>query len=309
MRAFELVTAKDSNHAVALLAQHSVSAKVRIVAGGTDMMADLKFAPASHCPDLVVDISRAEDLKNIVVTDKGLSIGALVTHTQIMRSPLIRDMFPALVAAAHTIGAVQTRNLGTLGGNLVTGVPSMDSGPTLVALEAIASIAGPGGRREVPLSEFWLGPRKTILKPDELLAEIIIPKQNLGKPTHFLKFGLRKGQALALVNVAASFRLGSVSADGFHGSTTAEWDKDIFVAPRIALGAVAPKVVRALKAEVFLEGKPVTPENMAEAGQVAVTDCKPISDFRASADYRKDLVAILTRRALEGAYELAKAKR
>jgi CO/xanthine dehydrogenase FAD-binding subunit len=295
MRHFELVTAKDSNHAVTLLAQHSPNAKVRIVAGGTDMMADLKFAPASHCPDVVVDISRADDLKNIVVTDKGLSIGALVTHTQIMRSPLIRDMFPALQDAAHTIGAVQTRNLGTLGGNLVTGVPSMDSGPTLVALEAIASIAGPGGRREVPLADFWIGPRKTILKPDELLAEIIIPKQNLSKPTHFLKFGLRKGQALALVNVAAAFRV--------------DWNKNVFVAPRIALGAVAPKVIRALKAEAFLEGKPVTPENMAEAGQVAVTDCKPISDFRASADYRKDLVAILTRRALEGAYELAKAKR
>jgi carbon-monoxide dehydrogenase medium subunit len=309
MRHFELVTAKDANHAVTLLAQHAPTAKVRIVAGGTDLMADLKFAPASHAPDVVVDISRADDLKNIVVTDKGLSIGALVTHTQIMRSPLIRDLFPALQDAAHTIGAVQTRNLGTLGGNLVTGVPSMDSGPTLVALEAIASIAGPGGRREVPLADFWTGPRKTVLKPDELLAEIIIPKENLGKPAHFLKFGLRKGQALALVNVAAAFRLGTVSANGFHGSTTAAWDKDVFVVPRIALGAVAPKVVRALKAEAFLEGKPVTPENMAEAGQIAVTDCKPISDFRASAEYRKDLVAILTRRALEGAYELAKAKR
>jgi CO/xanthine dehydrogenase FAD-binding subunit len=295
MRAFELVTAKDSNHAVALLAQHSPSAKVRIVAGGTDMMADLKFAPASHCPDLVVDISRAEDLKNILITDKGLSIGALVTHTQIMRSPLIREMFPALVDAAHTIGAVQTRNLGTLGGNLVTGVPSMDSGPTLVALEAIASIAGPAGRRDVPLAEFWLGPRKTILKPDELLAEIIIPKQNLSKPTHFLKFGLRKGQALALVNVASSFRV--------------DWDKNVFVAPRIALGAVAPKVIRALKAEAYLEGRTISPEAMVEAGQVAVGDCKPISDFRASAEYRKDLVAILTKRTLEGAYELAKAKR
>jgi len=295
MRHFELVTAKDSNHAVMLLSQHSQNAKVRIVAGGTDMMADLKFAPPSHCPDVVVDISRLDDLKQIAVTEKGLSIGALVTHTQIMHSPLIRDMFPALQDAAHTIGAVQTRNLGTLGGNLVTGVPSMDSGPTLVALEAIASIAGPGGRREVPLADFWMGPRKTVLKPDELLAEIIIPKQNLNKPTHFLKFGLRKGQALALVNVAAAFRV--------------DWDKNIFVAPRIALGAVAPKVVRASKAEAFLEGKPVTPANMAEAGQVAVTDCKPISDFRASAEYRKDLVAILTKRALEGAYELAKAKR
>ena len=295
MRHFELVTAKDSAHAVMLLAQHSPNSKVRIIAGGTDMMADLKFAPASHCPDLVVDISRADDLKNIVMTDKGLNIGALVTHTQIMRSPLMRDLFPALQHAAHTIGAVQTRNLGTLGGNLVTGVPSMDSGPTLVALEAIASIAGPGGRREVPLADFWIGPRKTVLKPDELLAEIIIPKHNLNKPAHFLKFGLRKGQALALVNVAAALRV--------------DWAKNVFVEPRIALGAVAPKVIRALKAEAFLEGKPVTLENMTEAGQVAVTDCKPISDFRASAEYRKDLVAILTRRALEGALELAKAKR
>jgi carbon-monoxide dehydrogenase medium subunit len=295
MRHFQLVTAKDSHEAVVLLAQHSAKAKVKVLAGGTDLMADLKFAPASHAPEVLIDISRADDLKNIVVNEKGLSIGALVTHTQIMRSPTIRDLFPALQDAAHTIGAVQTRNLGTLGGNLVTGVPSMDSGPTLVALEAIASIAGPAGRREVPLADFWTGPRKTVLKPDELLAEIIIPKENLGKPTHFLKFGLRKGQALALVNVAGSFRV--------------DWNKGIFAAPRIALGAVAPKVVRALKAEAFLEGKPVTTENMAEAGRVAVTDCKPISDFRASAEYRKDLVAVLTRRALEGAYELAKAKR
>jgi carbon-monoxide dehydrogenase medium subunit len=295
MRAFELFSAKDSSHAVALLAQHSASAKVRVLAGGTDLMADLKFAPASHAPDVVVDISRAEDLKNIAITDQGLSIGALVTHTQIMRSPIIREMFPALVDAAHTIGAVQTRNLGTLGGNLVTGVPSMDSGPTLVALEAIAIIAGPEGRRQVPLAEFWLGPRKTILKPSELLAEIVIPKQNLNKPTHFLKFGLRKGQALALVNVAAALFV--------------DWNKNTFVAPRIALGAVAPKVIRAPQAEVYLEGRMITPEAMAEAGRLAVGDAKPISDFRASAEYRRHLIAVLTKRALEGAYELAKAKR
>jgi carbon-monoxide dehydrogenase medium subunit len=293
MRAFELYSAKDSRDAVALLARHSATAKVRVLAGGTDLMADLKFSP--HSPDVIVDISRADDLKQIRMTDEGLSIGALVTHTEIMRSPLIRDMFPALVDAAHTIGAVQTRNLGTLGGNLVTGVPSMDSGPTLVALEAVASIAGPAGSRQVPLADFWVGPRKTVLKPDELLTEIIIPKQNLNKPAHFLKFGLRKGQALALVNVAACFRV--------------DWEKNAFVAPRIALGAVAPKVIRATKAEAYLEGRAVSPEAMAEAGRVAVGDAKPISDFRASAEYRKGLVAVLTKRALESAYELAKAKR
>jgi carbon-monoxide dehydrogenase medium subunit len=156
-------------------------------------------------------------------------------------------------------------------------------------------VAGNAGRRQLPLSEFFIGPRKTILKPDELLAEIIIPKQNLGKPTHFLKFGLRKGQALALVNVAASVWI--------------DWDKNVFTAPRIALGAVAPKVIRASQAEAYLEGRAVSPEAMAEAGRVAVNDAKPISDFRASADYRRNLVAVLTKRAVEGAYALAKTKR
>jgi carbon-monoxide dehydrogenase medium subunit len=293
MKSFEFFAAKDSNHAVALLAQHAANAKVKIIAGGTDLLADLKFA--AHGPDVVVDISRADDLKNITITEQGLNIGALVTHTQIMRSPLIRQLFPALVDAAHTIGAVQTRNLGTLGGNLVTAVPSMDSGPTLMALEAIVTIAGTGGRRQVPLSEFFVGPRKTVLKPDELLAEIIIPKQNVGKPTHFLKFGLRKGQALALVNVAASFWV--------------DWEKNAFLAPRIALGAVAPKVIRAPQAEAYLEGRAITPEAMAEAGRVAVGDAKPISDFRASAEYRRHLVAVLTKRALEGAWALAQTRR
>jgi len=293
MRAFELYSAKDSHDAVMLLAKHSATSKVRVIAGGTDLLADLKFS--AHSPNVVVDISRAQELKSITVTEDGLVIGALVTHSQIMRSPVMRDLFPALIDAAHTIGAVQTRNLGTLGGNLVTAVPSMDSGPTLMALEASVNILGPEGRRNVPLTEFFLGPRKTVLKPDEILAEIVIPKKNLGKPTAFLKFGLRKGQALALVNVASSFRV--------------DWDKHTFVEVRIALGAVAPKVIRATQAEAFLEGRKITPEVMAEAGLVAATDAKPITDFRASAGYRKNLVAVLTKRTLEGAYALAQAKR
>src|SRR6266566_4420852 len=206
MKSFEFFAAKDSNHAVALLAQHAANAKVKIIAGGTDLLADLKFA--AHGPDVVVDISRADDLKNITITEQGLNIGALVTHTQIMRSPLICQLFPALVDAAHTIGAVQTRNLGTLGGNLVTAVPSMDSGPTL-----------------------------------------------------------------------------------------------------IALGAVATKVIRAPQAEAYLEGRAITPEAIAEAGRVAVGDAEPISDFRASAEYRRHLVAVLTKRALEGAWALAQTRR
>ena len=293
MKAFDFVAARDSRHAVALLAERAATAKVKVLAGGTDLLADLKFASSSHAPDVVIDISRADDLRHISMTGEGLSIGALVTHTEIMRSPIIRDLFPALVDAAHTIGAVQTRNLGTLGGNLVTAVPSVDSGPTLVALDARVTLLGPAGSRQMALADFFVGPRKTALKSDELLTEILIPKESVGKPAHFLKLGLRKGQALALVNVAASLWV--------------DWNTMTFVAPRIALGAVAPKVIHATAAEAFLDGRAITADAMAEAGRLAVGDAKPINDFRASAEYRRDLIAVLTKRALEGAFELAKA--
>jgi len=291
MKVLEFVAARDADHAVALLAEHGAGAK--ILAGGTDLLVDLKHTPKPA--DVIVDISRAADLKRIEVTDEGLVIGTLATHTEIMQSPLIRELFPALVEAAHTIGAVQTRNLGTLGGNLITCVPSMDSGPTLVALEANVKIAGPSGRRTIPLTEMFASPRKTTLKPGELLVEIIIPKENVGKPAAFMKSGLRKGQALALVNAAASLYV--------------DWDKHVFLAPRISLGAVAPTVIRAPKAEAFLEGKPITPEAMEEAGRIAATEAKPISDFRASADYRRDLIAVQTKRTLATAYTRAEEKR
>src|SRR5262249_5791471 len=154
---------------------------------------DLKSS--DHGPEVMVDISRLDELRDIDIADDGLHIGALVTHTEIMRSPMIRDMFPALVDAAHTIGAVQTRNLGTLGGNLVTCIPSMDSGPTVIGLDAEVTVASPAGRQRMPLAKMFVGPRKTGLKPGELLIDIVIPKANLGKPVAFEKFGLRKGQA------------------------------------------------------------------------------------------------------------------
>ena len=290
MQAFELFRADNSRHAVELLAANGPA--VRALAGGTDLMADYKTD--THGIKALVDISRAEDLKGIAITEEGLRIGALVTHSEIMASPVIRDTFPALIDAAHTIGAVQTRNLGTLGGNLVTCVPSMDSGPTLLALDALVTIAGVGGTRQIPLSELFVGPRKTALRFDELLVDILIPKQNVGKPTGFLKFGLRKGQALALVNAAASFWVDEKT--------------NTFRDPAIALGAVAPTVIRSPNAEKYLAGRTISDEAMAEAGRLAAGDAKPISDFRAGADYRRELVAVLTRRALAKALELSQAK-
>jgi carbon-monoxide dehydrogenase medium subunit len=282
--------AKDLEHAIALLGEHGARAK--ILAGGTDLLVELKHA--THDPEVIVDVSRLRELKDIAVADDGLHIGALVTHSDIMNSPVIRDMFPALVAAAHSIGAMQTRNLGTLGGNLVTCVPSMDSGPALIALDASVTVASTEGQRRMPLFELFVGPRKTSLKPGDLLVDIIIPKENLGKPAAFEKFGLRKGQALALVNVGASFWI--------------DREKSVLVAPRIALGAVAPTVMRAPKAEAFLDGCKISAEVMAEAGRIAAMEAKPISDFRASADYRRDLVAVLVKRALANAQARATTK-
>lgn len=289
MKAFGYVSAKDVAHAVALLGEHGARAK--ILAGGTDLLVELKHAV--HDPEIIVDVSRLRELKDIAIADDGLHIGALATHTDIMNSPIIGGMFPALVEAAHSIGAVQTRNLGTLGGNLVTCVPSVDSGPALVALDAAVTVANSSGRRRMPLAEMFVGPRKTSLQPGDLLVDIVIPKENLDKPAAFEKFGLRKGQALALVNAAASFRVG---------------DKSIFVAPRIALGAVAPTVIRAPKAEAYLDGRTIGAEAMAEAGRIAATEAKPISDFRASADYRRDLIAVMVKRALAKAQTCAAAK-
>ncbi len=281
MKPFEFIKAASTEEAIAALAEHGPG--IRILAGGTDLLVDLKHV--SQSPGVVLDVSAIEDLGAITLDDDGLHIGAGATHTAIMTNPLIAEHAAAMIDAAHTVGSVLTRNLGTLGGNLVTCVPSMDSGPVLVALEAEVRLAGSGGRRRMPLTEFFVGPRKTILGPGEMLVDILIPKANLGKPTGFVKFGLRKGQALALVNAAS-----------------ASWTEDgKFKSPRISLGAVAPVVIRCPAAEAALDGQPVSEEAINEAAKIAAGETKPIDDFRASKSYRLDLIEVGVRRTLAAA--------
>ena len=286
MKPFDFIQPSTVDAAVMALTEHSPD--VRILNGGTDYLVELKHVAQS--PGVVVDISRLKDLKGIDIIDEGLRIGAGVTHTEIMADPLIKEYVPAMIDAAHTVGAVQTRNLGTLGGNLVTCVPSMDSGPTLLALDAEVRILGRQGLRTSSLSDFFVAPRKTSLNPDELLLEIIIPKKSLRKPASFIKFGLRKGQALALVNAASALWV----------------DKNKFKDVRIALGAVAPVVIRATRAEAVLEGQTVSKELIFEAAKIAVGEAKPINDFRASKDYRNDLIEVGARRTLQSALEASK---
>lgn len=286
MKNFAYECPETIDQAIALLADNAPDA--RPMAGGTDMLVELKHT--FDVPKLVVDLRKIEDLHGIELTQDGLRIGAMASHTEIMVSDLVAEHMPAAIDAAWSIGAIQTRNLGTLGGNLVTCVPSLDSGPVLVALDATVNLAGPNGRRQLTLEEFFVGPRKTALEAGEILVDIVIPTASLGKPAHFEKLGLRKGQALALVNAAAAVHV----EDGKL--------KD----PRIALGAVAPTVIRAKAAEKFLTGKAANDADaLAQAGEMAADEAKPIDDFRASADYRRQLVKVLTRRCLEAAIKAA----
>jgi CO/xanthine dehydrogenase FAD-binding subunit len=287
MQPFECIRATDAQHAVELLARYGPTA--RLLAGGTDLLVDLKTA--NRGPGVVIDISRARDMKRLELSDDRLVIGAMVTHGEIVRSQLVRKLCPALAEAARSVGAAQTRNLGTIGGNLANAVPSMDTGPALLALDAQIAIARSSGSSRMPLAAFFVGPRKTVLGPEELILEVSVPAESFGKPMAFLKFGLRKGQALALVNAAAGFFV--------HGSRPAFHDV------RIALGAVAPVVIRAAAAERYLEGRTIDLHAMATAGVIAADEAAPISDFRASATYRRDLIAVLTRRALESAWQRA----
>lgn len=284
MRPFDYVAPLSIDEAVHALTQGGAGA--RILAGGTDLLVELKEASAG--PSMLVDVGGIPDLHGIEEAPEGLRIGAAVTHSEIMGDPLILRHVPAMATAAHSIGAIQTRNRGTIGGNLVTGVPSMDSGPALLALDAVVTLVGPNGRRRLALEEFFAGPRQTELAAGEILVDILIPSAMLGRPCAFWKFGLRKGQALAVVNAAAS-----LSLDGGESVVDA----------RIALGAVAPTVIRVPQAEEHLIGWfPGGDSDLpALAARVASEDARPIDDFRASAAYRRQLIEVGVRRVLAAA--------
>ena len=287
MKPFECITARDADHAVELLARHGPEAQ--LLAGGTDLIVEMKTA--RETPRVVIDISRAPDLKRLELADDILVIGAMTTHAEITQSQLVRELCPALAVAAHSIGAVQTRNLGTIGGNLANAVPSMDIGPALLALDVTVTIVRPGALRRAPLGALFAGPRSTTLAHDELILDVTVPATSFRKPMAFLKFGLRKGQALSLVNVAAGF--------------WPETDAPVLRDTRIALGAVAPTIMRASEAERYLDGRDVGSPAMEDAGRIAAGEASPISDFRASAEYRRELIAVLTGRALESAWRRA----
>jgi len=281
MRKFEFSSPSSLAEGLKLLAQHG--AKAKVIAGGTDLVVQMKNKLTA--PRQLISLLRIPELTGMGKKGKKLRIGALAKHAVLENSPLVRGGWGILAAAAHKIGAPQIRNLGTVGGNLCNASPAADTAPPLLVLEAEVVLSGKKGERRVPVDSFFSGPGKTTLARDEILKEILVPPVPAGSVWAYLKLGRRKSLDLALTSVAVLLTLDSKTR--------------ICRRARIALGAVSPTPLRAKGTEKFLEGKILDEEVIQEAGERAQRECHPISDIRASAEYRKEMVQVLVGRAIK----------
>jgi carbon-monoxide dehydrogenase medium subunit len=287
MRGFTHVKPKTLQEAVSLLTQYQGNSK--IIAGGTELVNQMKKKVMT--PEYVIDITYIPGLNRIEYDARnGLKIGALCPLMDLECSPLVKERHDALARAVHTIGSVQVRNLGTIGGNLCNAAPSADSVPILIGMDATARIFGPAGERRIELKDFFTGPGLTVLATGEILVGIDVPNPPPRSAAVYLKQSLRRAMDLAVVGVAVVL---SLAPD--HSLA------DI----RIVLGAVAPTPIRAMKAEAVIRGKKLDCPLIREASRAASDEAEPISDIRSSKEYRKDMVAVLTERALQHTLEQA----
>lgn len=277
---FEYHAPASVPEALELLSRYGSDAK--LLAGGTDLLLAMK--KRSVTPSHLINLKTIPDLSGIRADREGVTIGPLTTIAEIERSAVIRQSYTALWDAALVMASPQVRTLATIGGNIVSAVPSADTAPPLMVLSAQARITGLGGERSCPVEELFAGPSACALAATDILTGIRIPASK-GKGT-YLKSMRRAALDLALAGVAAYlvFDGGRICTD-----------------VKIALGAVAPTPIRAAAAEKVVLGKVLTEELSAEAGKVSATICKPISDVRTTEEYRRNLVEVLTKRALLGA--------
>jgi len=268
--------------------------KVKVMAGGTDLLVSMK--KRETMPEHLINLKEIEALKGITYDEvKGIKIGALTTIGDVEREEVVREKFRPLWDAVRVMAAQQVRNLGTIGGNLCSAAPSADTAPPLMALGASLKLTGAINERIVPVEDFFKAPGKTILKREELLTEILIPNLTQNTGGAYLKLMRRNAMDLALVGVAACMRLDE------NGKTCRE--------VRIALGAVAPTPIRAQTAESVLTHKDIDEDLIEEAGKKASQEAKPIDDIRASKAYRTEMIRVLTKRAIKKACERINEKR
>lgn len=262
----------------------------RVLAGGTDLLVDLKQDRVTGI-EHVVSLHRIPGVRDITEDKDGISIGAMVTPNMAARNGAIEKKHPALVDAVRSMAAYQIRNMATVVGNIASAVPSSDLAPFFVAVDAEAELSTGDETRRAKVREYFLGPRKTVCGRAEILTRLIIPEPPPYQGASYQKFALRGGNALAVAGVAAMLRLGG---DGTLADAC------------VVLGAVAPIPDMARRTNEFLRGKRPSDRVLAEAGRMAREEARPITDIRGTVEYRRELVEVLTKRALAEAHSRAR---
>lgn len=254
----------------------------KLLAGGTDLLVAMKNRATT--PAHLVNLKGIGELRSVDYDARqGLRIGSLATIGDIERSQIIREKFTPLWDATDVMAAPQVRNLGTIGGNLCSAIPSADTAPPLIAMGASVRLLGSRGERLLPVEKLFKGPGESVLEPDEILMEVLIPNPPEQSAGAYFKLMRRNAMDLALVGVAVFLRMNK--------------DKSRCEEARIALGAVAPTPIRAVGAERVLAGKQVNEKCAQSAGEAASREAHPITDVRATAEYRRTMVGVLTKRA------------
>lgn len=279
--AFSLHRPRSLGEALELLKELE---EARPIAGGTDLIPAMREGALKVMN--LIDLTLIDELKGIWERDSEIHIGAATTLSQLEKSKIIAERAPALWKAASSIGSVQIRNLGTIGGNLCNASPAADTAPPLLALNAVVEIASVDGARRMPLQSLFAGPKLNTLKPWELLTYIRFPVPPRDAGMSFQKLGRRKGHTISLVNASAYLEL--------EGLTCRD--------ARIALGSVAPIPIRMWEAEELMKGRRITEELIEEAATTCYKLVNPIDDLRASANYRREMSRVLVRRALREAW-------
>jgi len=294
MLPFEYRTPKNLKEVHASLREFGTDAK--LISGGTALVIMMKQRLVR--PSCLVSLRSVRGLNGIEVKDGGLSIGGLATHREVETSSLIRRRLPVLNETYHHVATIRVRNTASMGGGLAHADPNQDPPPTLIALGATVKATSANGSRVIPLDEFFTDYYETVLNPDEIITEVFVPKLPPNSGSAYLKFLPRTADDYATVSAAAVLTL--------------DKSKKTISDVRIALGSVGTTPIRAKDAEALLRGQPVKPEAFREAAEKAKEAVDPVTDFRGSAGYKKEMAGVFVRRALEKALasirQQAKAK-
>ncbi|MBI4552198.1 MAG: xanthine dehydrogenase family protein subunit M [Candidatus Latescibacteria bacterium] len=286
---FDYASPRSVREAVSLLERRGDDA--RVLSGGTDLIVQLR--EGRRKAGLVVDIKEIPEVNDLSYGPRqGLRLGAAVPCYKIYGNETVQKLYPGLIDAVSLVGGIQIQGRATVGGNLCNASPAADTIPPLIVLGAACVIAGPQGTRTVPVEDFCIAPGRTVLQRGEFLLSLRIPPPLKNSGAFYLRFIPRNEMDIAVVGAGASVVLGK--------------RRTVFVSARVALGAVAPTPLFVREAGDALAEKPVSDESIQQAAEIARAAARPISDMRGTADHRRHLVGVLTRRALEGAIRRAK---